>query len=355
MNVFSDNHHQDLYLSLQLLFEKRLGARLFRPGGVDWFNRGYWRLAELYGNHPDTIKQFLEIREVQQIPYIPPFDNKPLNKIIEETPEYYVMESDPINHRVVTPDQFFAMDIDLVIASHPLHLESFRRLCDEHNNHPGLVYQIGNDWCIDPAQVMLFDGVLASAITDTSFCFKPVKVYHQEFDTEIFCYKPPVESNKISAILHCFDVYQDAPIFYAVESAMPEMEFKAYGATSRDGVITGHQNIADTIHNSKFIWHVKAGGDGFGHIMHNAFACGRPPIVKREYSRGKLAEQLMVDGVTCIEIDGLNIEQIVNKIRAHSEPEKYKQMCEAAYAKFKEVVNFDREADEILTFIEGII
>ncbi len=355
MNVFADVHHQDLFLSLQLLFEKRFGWRLFRPGGVEWFSRGYWRLAELYGNHPDTIKQFLEIREIQRLPYIPPFSNHPLNKIVEEKPEYYVMESNPINHKVITPDQFFAMDINLVIASHPLHIESFKRLCNEHKNHPKLIYQIGNDWCIDPVQTLLVDGVMVSAITNTSICTKPVIVYHQEFDTDIFCYKPPVESNKITAILHCFDVYQDAQLFYLVETLMPEMNFKAFGATSRDGVITGHQNIADEIHKSRFIWHVKAGGDGYGHIMHNAFSCGRPPIVKKSYYEGKLAGQLMIDGATCITIDDLSPNQIVAKIKQYNEPEVYKQMSENAHRKFTEVVDFDKEAEELKKFLSNIL
>ncbi len=84
ISVFTDLHHESLYQSLQLLFEKRLGWRLFRPAGLDWFQKGYWRIAELYNNAPDTISQFLELRGVKEFPYIPPFTGKPLNKVKED-------------------------------------------------------------------------------------------------------------------------------------------------------------------------------------------------------------------------------------------------------------------------------
>ena len=49
-----------LYYSLYCLLEKRLGFELYRPIGIDWFNEGYWKIAEPYNNSIDTINQFLE-------------------------------------------------------------------------------------------------------------------------------------------------------------------------------------------------------------------------------------------------------------------------------------------------------
>ena len=59
--IFTDLHHGDLFYSLHRLFVERLGWELYRPIGLDWFNAGYWKIAEPYGNAQDTINQYLEI------------------------------------------------------------------------------------------------------------------------------------------------------------------------------------------------------------------------------------------------------------------------------------------------------
>ena len=61
MNIFADLHHGDLFYSLHRLFVERLGWTLYRPIGHDWFNAGYWKIAEPYGNAKDTINQYLDI------------------------------------------------------------------------------------------------------------------------------------------------------------------------------------------------------------------------------------------------------------------------------------------------------
>ncbi|MCJ7634401.1 hypothetical protein MUP77_18670, partial [Candidatus Bathyarchaeota archaeon] len=60
-NVFVELHHGDLFFSLHLLFEERLEMNLFRPIGMAWFEKGFFKIAEPYGNAPDTIDQFLGV------------------------------------------------------------------------------------------------------------------------------------------------------------------------------------------------------------------------------------------------------------------------------------------------------
>jgi hypothetical protein len=69
-------------------------------------------------------------------------------------------------------------------------------------------------------------------------------------------------------------------------------EFKSYGGQCRDGACHGSKQLADSINNTSYVWHTKNGGDGYGHIIHNACACAKPLIVKKEYYKGKLAEIL---------------------------------------------------------------
>jgi len=61
LNALYDFHHQDLARSLLYLLENRLGWGLFRQIGLSWFEEGYWDIARVYGNNPDTIRQYLDI------------------------------------------------------------------------------------------------------------------------------------------------------------------------------------------------------------------------------------------------------------------------------------------------------
>jgi hypothetical protein len=54
-NVFTDFHHASLLQSFILLFEKRLGGNVFRPIGMEWAEKGFWKIYD----HPATREQYL--------------------------------------------------------------------------------------------------------------------------------------------------------------------------------------------------------------------------------------------------------------------------------------------------------
>ena len=54
-NVFIDKHHEGLFDSLVLLFEKRLGWRLYTQAGIEWYKEGLWNVYP----HPSTAEQYL--------------------------------------------------------------------------------------------------------------------------------------------------------------------------------------------------------------------------------------------------------------------------------------------------------
>ncbi len=197
--------------------------------------------------------------------------------------------------------------------------------------------------------------------------------YHQEFDTEIF--KPIIPEkpeifkfwesslmlpkNNIYSFVNVFNgqdhFRQDWQLFTNIEHMMMSgWSFKSYGGQCRDGSIGPAKEVAKKMRESKFIWHTKAGGDGYGHVIHNASAVGRPPIVKMQYYQSKMAGQLMIDGETCIAIDNLTNDEIVNKIEHFSQKEHYVKLCANAYRKFKEVVDFDTEFEQIKRFLQNL-
>jgi len=351
MNVFADFHHSDLMLSLQLLFEKRLGWKLYRPIGEEWFTEGYWKLAEPYNNNPATIAQYLDKRGV-----IPEDGTKPLNTSIIDIDDYYLIDSPTMNQRAITLDRFKRMDIDIVIASIPDHFESFSRLIKDHKRNARLICQFGNIlWNIKDYP---YKNIMASIAPQKVPSGYNTVFYHQEFDTDVFNYELPKGGRHIRSfvnILETASIYEeDWKTFQEVEKLLPQYAFESYGSSCREGVVNGHKEIAKKMKESLFGFHLKSGGDGFGHILHNWFAVGRPPIVRYSQYEGKLAGELMSDGETCIFVDGLTPEEIANKITHYSSREKHKTLCKNAYKMFKRKVNFDAEFQRIKLFLKNL-
>lgn len=349
LKVFSDFHHASLLYSFILLFEKRLGGSVYRPIGTEWADLGFWKVYD----HPATQAQFLSTDQG----FKPIDGTQPLNKIANvEDGVYYCQDIDSgYYNKAITFEKFMELDIDIVIASIPQHIEPFKRLCEIHPNHPKLIFQIGNSWTIEAG---LAPNIMASAVINNVPSNINFISYHQEFDLNIF--KPmEVESRKrISSFVNCFDsaghFQQDWELFTKVEKLMPEWGFYSFGGQCRDGAAHGSLQLADAINASRFVWHTKNGGDGYGHVIHNAGACGVPLIVKKGYYIGKLAEPLINDD-TCVIIDGLNPQQIVEKIEQANIPENHAKMRVSMYDRFKQVVNFDVEEVLIRQFLEKLV
>lgn len=364
LRVFTDFHHASLLNSIIMLFEGRLGGEVYRPIGMEWAERGFWKVYD----HPATQAQFLS-------PNAATPDNTPrLNDIVYEasvaSSELPVMyhcrdiENGGTN-KAITLDGFLNSHFDIVIASIPQHIEPFLRLCDIHPDHPKLIYQIGNSWpidrSIDPKRV----NIMASAmLLPHQTAGYHVIEYHQEFDTKIFHPVPPdvfMPKNTVYSFVNCFGVDGlfafDWALFQEVEKLMLDegWAFGSFGGQCRDGAAHGSQQMADFMRASKFIWHTKQGGDGYGHVLHNSAAVGRPLIAKKYYYLGKLGLDLIQDGETAIVIDGLGPEEIANKIRYYSEPARWSQMCNNVITNFRNVCDFDNEFLSIKQFVSELL
>lgn len=339
--VFADQHHMGLYNSLKLFFEDRLGGTLFRPIGNEWLDSGYWKIAEIYNNHPATVAQYLGI------PLNDVTDEDMIHKIWEPQHEFW--------QNGLTLQKFYEIKPEIVVASVPEHIESFKRLASEVGAK--MIYQIGNAW---PIEAGLAPNIMASAkIANVPNNINYVE-YHQEFSTDIFIPDVSVKPKKnIYSFVNCFntaDIYKnDWKLFEEIELEMPDWSFKAFGGSCRDGVANGQLGVASKMREAKFIWQTKWGGDGFGHIIYNSASVGRPLIVKKQYYIGKMGEELMIDGETCITIDGLTNQEIINKIRYFSEPDRYVDLCNRAYINFLDKVDFDKEEIKLREFIKNLL
>lgn len=330
MNIFVDYHHGDLYHSLHLVFEKRLGHNLYCPIGMDWFHKGYWKIASPYGDALDTVGQFL--------------DHGPgvLEKIEDNI--YYLYEPTRNAHyKGITLDQFAKMDIDVVISSIPAHDISFAALIKDYKPSAKHISQMGNLWTQTQVRNVMcsFPQSRINVHLDQNVVF-----YNQEFDLNIFKYVPPSLNKMITSFVHTLP---KAELFHQYKNRLNDFTFKSYGAGCLNGCID-LCNIASEMGKSTFGWHVKPGGDGYGHCLHNWLACGRPIITYlsdyRHYSN------LLIHRETCIDLEANTFEKNIELIQECSEPETHKRMCETTHKVFKENVNFDKDAEKVRTFLE---
>ena len=346
--IFCDLHHEGLYRSLQMLLEERLGFDLFRPIGEEWATDGYWMNAKIYGNHPDTIKQYLQIRHAI------PTKMGPRNEVIGENEDYYTIANSYRNEKALTLEQFRKMKPDVVIASYFDNVEPFKRLAKEVGAK--FVMQLGNVWAIPWDMV---DNVLSSTAPFPVPSGKNACFYHQEIDLKTF-YKGDYtyDSKLLASFVNCLsehDIHKQSwEDFQVLEKMMPEYTFKSYGISDRDGTIQNQQEVADIMRKSKFGIHLKGGGDGFGHVIFDWFALGKPVIFRGSQYKGKLAEPHLIHGVTGFDLDQISFEALKDKIVGISE-EEYKQMCDNVYRIFKEKCDFDLEFESIKDFFENLV
>lgn len=344
MRVLTDFHHSGLLHSLIMLFEDRLGYEVYRPIGMEWADEGFWKVFD----HPATQQQYLTLAPG----YRPEDGTRPLNQIVAKPLPgvYYCQDIDSgYYNKAITLPAFKELDFDIVIASLPQHIEPFKRLIELYNPKAKLIYQVGNQW-----DGIHADNVMASAnLHDVPEDVNYVE-YHQEFDLALFTPERVFQKRTIKSFMNCPEGFFDYPLLLNIESKLQGWNLNIHGAQSRDGPLHGAKEVAEAMRLSQFVWHVKAGGDGYGHILFNTAACGVPCIVKKSYYNGKLGEKLLIDGVTCIDIDDLTLDEIVEHIKYWSEPERYADMCDKVYQNFTEQVNFNQDEKKIREFLDRL-
>jgi hypothetical protein len=338
LRILADFHHHALWQSYVLL-ARRFGWELYRPIGMEWFDAGYWQFEKKF--HGDLVaRQYLSTLpdDVDRGDH----SERPDRKNPGET------------FRMVTLDQFRAQHWDVVVASVPDNERGFASLAGAVGAK--YVVQVGNEGQhIDRS---LRPIVLASA---ANIAYDVGVTYHQEFDLGTFRYEPPTGFGPVSSFVNCFPETPEYPRFLDLARAHPDLDcrvFGAYGSAPLDefaqGDIEATPAVANAMRASGLIYHAKYWSDGYGHVIHNAFAVGRPVLGSLRYYQHKMAEPLWVEGVTSFDIDRLGSrDEAADLIRSlRADPERYVRMCEAAAARFREVVDFDAEAEAIRGVLE---
>ena len=338
LRILSDLHHSALGHSLKLLFEDRFGAELYFPIGMEWVEEKWWLLHKPYDYNLETAQQYLGIKSEHKL-----VEN---HYEVEELHEHYTQKR-------ISLEQFKEMDIDIIIASIPDHWESFTKLRDKYKPNAKVICQAGN--MFHETEDMIRKGTIKNLMASTKEF--PTNInsvfYHQEFPLTIF--KPTSFSpeKRISSFINVYQENQGYFDYLQLRAEMPDWEFKSFGGQNEDGVIAGIDNIALEIQKSAWILHSKYMGDGFGHVLFTAMACGKPVITRFSDYKGKLGEELLEDEVTALDIDLHSFADIYLYI-ATLEPIKYEWMCQQAYERFTSCVDYDKEAQNIRKFLENL-
>ena len=327
--VLADWHHPALWESLSILFEDRFGWELYSMGGDKWTEHG-WRLRT---GPPISMaaSDYLSLEGAVE-----------KDGHHEMTPAEY--PSRP--RKIVTPQEAFAMQWDFVLASVPDHQRSFSELANRIGAR--LLHQVGNaKHAIDQS---IPQTILASAAVKLSRRTQHV-IYHQEFDRTMFAPSPITEPLSVSSLMLRLDWTSCEYEWLADAPGIVWRQASGQSPMSLD-YLTPMCKVADLMTRSGWIWHDKRIGDGYGHVLHNAAAMGRPLIGHASHYKGLMGEPLWEDLKTCIDLDKHEPKEALRLIRAISaDPDWHGEMGQNIAAKFDQLVDFDAEADAILRAI----
>lgn len=345
IRVLCDGIHADLWESLRLLFEVRLGYELYGLHGMEWYDEGLWRFErERLGDA--VARQFLA-----------PWD------IDAEAPGFWLRPdaTHPGQYQKrVTYEQARDLKPDIVLSTlmaNDVGLATFARsIGAKFGVHTGNQGQA----CLWGAADF---ALLSSTTPELGPGGPPIPhvYYRQEFDTEKD-FRPgdrPIPGT-VRTMVQCARVSEGYDLFKETAGLLPLASFRWYGhCGDADEFYGGNSEntptVAQRMRETQIAWHWKRWSDGYGHVIHNWFAIGRPVLVTAQYYRGKLAGELLVPGnhVDITDLSAAQISTVIDNLQ-HDE-EMYWKMAEAAHARFREVVSWEEDAADIKQMIEAIL
>ena len=334
-NILIDRHHAGLANSLLSLFSYRLDYNVYFQIGMEWYEKGYWNVYD----HIDTAKQYLEIGSV------PKDGTPPLNNLIgpnDGNPPFIIEDKHHDKALLgITYEKFEKMDIAIVIASIPQHIKPFKQLAAMKGAK--FIFQMGN--VFSEVNLNEIPNLLANTLPATIPPTCNYIQYHQEI-SPVFHPNDTPPHHLITSFINIYDHNKGYEDYMSLKAMMPAFKFYSYGGQCADGTITGVDEMAVIMRNSIFGFHSKYMGDGFGHVLYDWFATGRPVITRISDYKGKLGEELLEDMVTCIDLDKHSYEETKNIIE-NMKPLHYLMMCQDVRKRFEICVDYEAEAEKI--------
>jgi glycosyltransferase involved in cell wall biosynthesis len=149
--------------------------------------------------------------------------------------------------------------------------------------------------------------------------------------------------------------------FLVLANAMPDLKFRYHGHVGPvddhwGGNVVTTSEVAEQMRSARVGIHFKRWSDGYGHVLHNLFAVGKPVVATASYYEDKLGGPLFVEGVTSFDVQRHTFEETRDFIRRLiDDDELHERMSRASAARFREVVDFDAEAEQIRAMLDGVL
>lgn len=349
MRILADYHHSDLFESYQLTLEDRFGWEVFAPYGMEWFDAGYWNFERQA--HGDAVA-----RQYLLGVWPDPVDRGTHWEVEDRTHPGRIRKG-------VTLGQALDQDWDVVLCSLTHNEAGFAELAEFVGATFGI--QAGNVGQVDsvnwgPVDFGLLSTTLGSVVPPV-----PHIVYRQEFSLDDFRYEwPPSERDTVASFIQCFpenqSFYDDFLNLARNEDGFDWKVYGAYGSHPEDEFACGNLNttpaVAEAMRRTRTAYHAKWWSDGYGHVIHNLAAVGRPVVGPLGYYGDKLAGPLHIDGVTSFDTAQRTTAEVLAVLRRlRDDDDFHRKVCEAAAFRFREVVNFDDDAWKVRTLIESVL
>ena len=345
MRVLLDAIHADLLESLRLL-SGRLGWEMYTPIGMEWYEAGIWRFErERLGDQ--VAKQFLT-----------PWPD-----------DEYWLDSGcsvrrPASHpkttiRMVTMEQARALKPDVIIstlAENDLGWATFAR---EVGAHFGV--QVGNQGA--EVQWGAAEFALLSVTTPGFTPWKPHVYYRQEFSLTDFAADGGAGADAepwVMTRVQCATQTPEHAMFREL-AERTGLKWTWHGHCGEPDEHYGGNahttaEVAAEMHRARIAWHAKRWSDGYGHVIHNWAAIGRPMLVTADYYADKLAAPLFVEGKTSFNLEKHSVNELQAIVmRLAVDDDYWRRICQDTAIRFREVVDFDAEAEAIRTMMDKVL
>src|SRR5439155_26269721 len=213
--------------------------------------------------------------------------------------------------------------------------------------------QVGNQGTIN--RYDLIDFALFSTTRDF-LPWVPYVTYRQEFNLHDFRFDyPPKDPTYIGTWVQAMPTGDPAAYerFMTLARAMPDLKFRYHGHVGPvddywGGNVETTREVAQQMRDARVGLHLKTWSDGYGHVIHNLFATGKPVVATASYYADKLAGPLFVEGVTSFDVQIHTDQEAIDFIRRLVEDDElHERMSRASAARFREIVDFDSEAEAI--------
>jgi hypothetical protein len=347
MKIFTDLHHGSLFESLRILFEDRLGHELYRPIGKEWQDAGFWEIARPYNNAADTTDQYLGFHTGVWNA------EKALNGSREELGDgiYSVFDTfHGVKQKAITFEEFKKHNFDLILATYPTHGTVYKNLRDLYQPQAKLAVQIGNGDRDPSEDLAVTDNILYSVTDPKPKSASNYVIYHQEFNLKPFLAARRVTLKKKIVNLMPLLVGESLEYWNMLRDAFPEFEYESWGPGNELGSLHSLREIADKMAEAMFVFHVKF-FDGYGHLIHNAYAAGRPVLTVGRAYQGRMGGKLFSPRITGIDLDESEWKE---ELEFWSQPINNETLRRSAAARFDTVVDFAKEAEEVRSWIQNL-